>query len=318
MMKCGAIVLALVAVASAASASSGKPSLGEALSELKVPPPWLATVEVDFDTSQPWNKAWDRIEKLLETADPADRRKAIKLAYLYQSSGRAKYGYPAAVYFLAGEYAWALVEHLKLTERNCGAWMKVASCYLHFGEHAHALEALDEAARRLPEPPWRDYQHAQVLEAKGGVYADAGDPARARDAWQRAIQLYEASQVPANLRLLIPRGVERVRSRIELLDRVAFAKGRLRDGTYVGEAFGYSDTVRARVAIRDGRIADVQLEHQEKADLGAEEIIPQRVLAAQSVEVDGVTGATVTSGAIQSAIFKALKQAVGPEEREKR
>jgi hypothetical protein len=45
----------------------------------------------------------------------------VKLAYVYQTSGRARDGMPAATYFLAGETAWALVEHRKLTNKNAVA-----------------------------------------------------------------------------------------------------------------------------------------------------------------------------------------------------
>jgi len=108
-------------------------------------------VPLEVDPSTPWNKAWDRIEELLMTADPVDRRRAVKLAYVYQTNGKARDGQPAATYFLAGEIACALVEHRKLTNKNAVAWMRLASCYRHFGEHSQALAALEEALKHLPE-----------------------------------------------------------------------------------------------------------------------------------------------------------------------
>jgi len=42
--------------------------------------------------------------------------------------------------------------------------------------------------------------------------------------------------------------------------------------------------------VRNARIADVKLDHREKADLGARTILPERIIEKQSVEVDGVTG----------------------------
>jgi len=95
-LSCLAAVGLLLAVSSplaAAPAPAGKPSLEQALAQLQVPPAWLGAVPLDVDpATTPWNKAWDRIEVLLMTADPADRRKAVKLAYVYQSSGRARDG----------------------------------------------------------------------------------------------------------------------------------------------------------------------------------------------------------------------------------
>jgi tetratricopeptide (TPR) repeat protein len=165
-----AAYLCLAAISSIAAAIH--PSLDQALTELKVPPPWLETVPLEVEPGTPWNKAWDRIEELLMTADPVDRRKAVKLAYVYQIQGQARDGLPAATYFLAGEITWALVEHQKLTNKNAVAWMRLASCYRHFGEHDRALVALDEALKQLADPPWRQYQEAQVCEARGDILAD--------------------------------------------------------------------------------------------------------------------------------------------------
>ncbi|MBM4035612.1 MAG: tetratricopeptide repeat protein [Planctomycetes bacterium] len=288
-----------------------RPSLKEALAQLRDPPPWLESVSVDFDTSKPWNKAWDRIEQLLFTADPADRRKAVKLAYVYQKEGKARDGLPAATYFLAGEYAWALVELQKLAKKDSGAWSRSASCYRHFGEHRKALDALAEALKSLPDPPWASFAEAGILAARGDICAELGDAAKARESYQRAIQRYEGSKLPNDSQLLIRRNVERVEARLELLERSALKSARLKDGTCTGTAFGYSDNILARVTIERGRIADIQLEHKERADLGARRILPERIIAKQGLEVDGVTGATVTSQAIETAVFRALRRAAG-------
>jgi uncharacterized protein with FMN-binding domain len=305
------LLLATASVPAAADAPAGKPSLAQALAELKVPPAWLDAVPLDVDPSTPWNKAWDRIEVLLMTADPADRCKAVKLAYVYQTNGKARDGQPAATCFLAGETAWALVEHRKLTNKNAVAWMRLASCYRHFGEHTEALAALDEAIRHLPEPPWRPYQEAQVHEARGDVLTDQGARPAAKAAYQRATRLYEA--IPPNPPLQLPaaRAAARVTTKADLLDRDALKSARLRDGTFTAIVFGYSDNIRATVSVRNARIAAVKLDHREKADLGARTILPERMVREQRVDVDGITGATVTSQAIQSAVFQALKQSAG-------
>ena len=314
-LSCLAALGLLLSVSSplaAAPAPAGKPSLDQALAELKVPPAWLAAVPLDVDpATTPWNKAWDRIEVLLMTADPADRRKAVKLAYVYQSSGGARDGMPAATYFLAGETAWALVEHRKLTNKNAVAWMRLASCYRHFGEHAQALAALDEALKYLPDPPWRSYQEGQVHEARGDVLADQGARDLAKAAYQKATRFYEAVPRQAPVQLAGSRATTRVTSKIDLLDRDLLKSARMRDGTFTAGAFGYSDNIRATVTVRNARITDVKLDHREKADLGARTIIPERMVEKQSVEVDGVTGATVTSQAIKNAVYHALKQSAG-------
>ena len=306
-----ALLVGMASVLSAAPALPGKPSLDRALAELQVPPAWLEAVPLAVDPSAPWNKAWDRIEELLMTADPGDRRKAVKLAYVYQANGKARDGLPAATYFLAGETAWALVEHRKLTNKNAVAWMRLASCYLHFGEHAHALAALDEALQHLPDPPWRRYQEAQVHEARGDVLADQDARPLAKVAYDQATRLYEATPRQPPVQLPAWRGARRVTAKIDLLARDALKSARLRDGIFAATVFGYSDNIQAQVTVRDARIMEVKLDHREKADLGARVILPERIIEKQSVEVDGVTGATVTSQAIKSAVFQALKQSAG-------
>ena len=100
-------------------------------------------------------------------------------------------------------------------------------------------------------------------------------------------------------------------AKADLLGRDALKSARLRDGTFTASVFGYTDSIRATVTVRNARIADVKLDHREKADLGARTILPERIVREQRVDVDGITGATVTSQAIKSAVFQALKQSAG-------
>jgi uncharacterized protein with FMN-binding domain len=53
----------------------------------------------------------------------------------------------------------------------------------------------------------------------------------------------------------------------------------------------------------------MQLKHKEKIELNATKIIPRQIIARQSLKVDAVTGATVTSQAIVDGTFDALKKA---------
>jgi uncharacterized protein with FMN-binding domain len=306
-----ACLLGTALLTSAASPPADRPSLNQAIAELKVPPPWLETVPLDVPPSTPWNKAWDRIEVLLMTADPADRRKAVKLAYVYQSAGKARDGMPAATYFLAGEVAWALVEHKRLTNKNAVVWMRLASCYRHFGEHTEALASLEQALKHLPEPPWRSYQEAQVHEARGDVFADQGARASAKAAYEQAQRLYGGIPPQPPLQLAASRAATRLAAKADSLDRDALKSAPLRDGIFTANVFGYSENIRATVTVKNARIADVMLDHREKADLGARTILPERIVHEQRIDVDGLTGATVTSQAIKSAVFQALKQSAG-------
>lgn len=290
------------------------PTMDEILSNLQVPPPWLDSVDLDFDTTLPWNKAWDRIEVLLGTADPINRQRAVKLAYLYQEEGRARIGYPATVYFLSGEYAWAIREFATLNEKNSATHMRMASCYLHFNQYELALASLEQAEQQITEtPPWDTFRRGQVLEAKGDIYADRGDVDPARENYRSAHSCYQQTALPANQQLVKNRSVVNLQSKLELLDHRELLNAPLADGEFSGSVPGYSNTIRARVTVAQGNIAKIDIEHSEKADLQSTRIIPEQIKAKQNLHVDAISGATVTSQAVRHAVFQALKQAAGIE-----
>lgn len=76
-----------------------------------------------------------------------------------------------------------------------------------------------------------------------------------------------------------------------------------------GEANGYGGPLRVSVTMADGRIKQVRvLEQHETEGVGslAIEALPERMAAANSAEVDGISGATVTSDALREAVRRAL------------
>ena len=74
-----------------------------------------------------------------------------------------------------------------------------------------------------------------------------------------------------------------------------------KDGTYIGEADGFGGTVAVEVT---------SAEKEDSAYLAmAEDIIP-KIIEAQSVEVDTISGATFSSTGIKDATEQALEQAV--------
>ncbi|MBQ0059106.1 MAG: FAD-dependent oxidoreductase [Lachnospiraceae bacterium] len=88
--------------------------------------------------------------------------------------------------------------------------------------------------------------------------------------------------------------------------------GDVADGTYTGEAQGFGGTIVAEVTIAGGAITDIKLTGDaETPALGgvAIEKLPERILAAQSIDVDGISGATVSSNAIFEAVANALASA---------
>lgn len=94
-------------------------------------------------------------------------------------------------------------------------------------------------------------------------------------------------------------------------------KGRYKDGTYTGSvADAYYGNVQVRVTISNGLISDVAF-LQYPNDRGESRQISQvslprlrsEAIAAQSVHVDGVSGATQTSDAFIQSLQDALSQA---------
>ena len=85
------------------------------------------------------------------------------------------------------------------------------------------------------------------------------------------------------------------------------------DGTYVGTGKGMNGKFQVTVTIAGGQVTDIQVgENSETQGIGSNAIeqMPGRIIQAQSVNVDGVAGATVTSDAIKEAVADALSQAL--------
>ena len=84
--------------------------------------------------------------------------------------------------------------------------------------------------------------------------------------------------------------------------------------TYTGEAFGHDkeNPVKVTLTIKDKTITKVEVDASHETNgIGskAAETMPGAIVAANSLEVDGVSGATQTSKAIIEAATAALKQA---------
>lgn len=90
----------------------------------------------------------------------------------------------------------------------------------------------------------------------------------------------------------------------------------LKDGTYMGTGVGYTGNITTQVTISGGRIADIQIASSEDTGSWFEDAkaVVQRILDAQSTNVDTVSGATYSSQGILQAVANALKQAEGTGE----
>ncbi len=81
------------------------------------------------------------------------------------------------------------------------------------------------------------------------------------------------------------------------------------DGTYTGTGTGFKSEVTVEVTVSGGEITEIViLDHDDTPafwDMAEEETI-NRIIEAQSVEVDAVSGATASSVGIMEAVFDAL------------
>jgi len=82
------------------------------------------------------------------------------------------------------------------------------------------------------------------------------------------------------------------------------------DGVYYGSARGYVGPIKVGMKVKGGRFLIVKVvKHRENRARTSIKDIPARMVAHQSVEVDVVTRATVTSKAIMRAVGQALQKA---------
>lgn len=91
------------------------------------------------------------------------------------------------------------------------------------------------------------------------------------------------------------------------------AKGIYTPGTYTATATGMG-TVTVTATFDDNNITDVVLDVSgETAGIGqaAGDSLKQQILDAQSADIDGVSGATITSTAVKTAMTDCLTQAKG-------
>lgn len=82
------------------------------------------------------------------------------------------------------------------------------------------------------------------------------------------------------------------------------------DGTYVGRHSVFPVSVQVKVTVLDHRITGIELVKHQNGQGSAAEVIPEQVIAAQSLRVDVVTGATASSKVILKAIDNALQSSL--------
>jgi len=89
--------------------------------------------------------------------------------------------------------------------------------------------------------------------------------------------------------------------------RALFKNAKLKDGRYRGTAPSFWGPLHVVVTVAQGKIASIAVEHGDDRPAAAPKAVADRIIARQMVPVDAVTGATVTSLAVELATLDALK-----------
>ena len=85
-------------------------------------------------------------------------------------------------------------------------------------------------------------------------------------------------------------------------------------GEYTGKGEGFGGSVKTTITVSEYAITDVSIDAEtETEEIGqaAALLMVDQILEAQSAEIDGVTGASLTSDAVLKGVEKALKEAKG-------
>lgn len=287
------------------------------LASFEIPPAWLATVQPKWDTSKPWKEARKEIRRLLGEGDDASRREGIRLTWDYLQKDDIGDGHEYGMYlFLGGEPLWAVHvyrEWLARTDHSYPPYFGVkalASLYTDYGLFDEAEVVLQKGMKfRSPDPKWNEVRAAELHDAFGDLYAAWGKTDLAKSNYQEAVRLFPLGKPPYGKHLL-PRKAKKVQSKLDLLSKASLDDASLRDGTYRETTLGYSGDIQLAVDIKGSRIAGVRVvKHQEKIDQNACVVIPQRIASQQSLQVDGISGATVTKDAIVDGTLRALQKA---------
>ena len=98
---------------------------------------------------------------------------------------------------------------------------------------------------------------------------------------------------------------------------IAQASGKVSDtvstfkpGTYTATVTGHNGAITVTMTVTEDKITDIKTESIESPGIGitAIELLTGKIIANQSIAVDAISGATVTSGAFMAAVRECLKQ----------
>jgi len=85
----------------------------------------------------------------------------------------------------------------------------------------------------------------------------------------------------------------------------------VKDGTYEGAFKAILVTADTKVTVEESRITDIKLLKHDHGPKHSGEAVVGQILEAQSLDVDGVSGATGSAIAIRKSVEQALKKGLG-------
>ncbi|MDO9535906.1 MAG: FMN-binding protein [Bacillota bacterium] len=94
------------------------------------------------------------------------------------------------------------------------------------------------------------------------------------------------------------------------VEKAEIDMSKVADGTYTGTATGFKPDLTVEVTVSGGKITNIEIvSHGETAGISDKAFneMPGQIIDAQNLEVDTVSGATMTSQGIINAVFNALK-----------
>ena len=311
----------------------------------KSPPDWLATTKMNhpktLDLDWPlkaegkWNEAKNVGQYIWGRVNPNESRWKPGVKLLYEVIDRHQ-GKPSLLkrdsealgvkYFtLFQDYpraAYWLQKARVTTAQPSGVYL--AECYWQMGNKQMAMKSLAgstihfDAIKLLGEMDELDRALAianayDKTPVHNEANLNAGDALRGAGRLDEAINYYQ--RVLDRNRARNPEYLKRYKGRaagaieaIKVFDKADVSK--VAAGTYKASSEGYNGQLEVEVKIAGSKITDVRVtKHREKQFYAALADTPRQIIQTQGFQnIDGTSGATITSQAIVNATAKAMAQ----------
>ena len=190
------------------------------------------------------------------------------------------------------------------------------------GLSAAAMSALVATAVGCGEPQQKTYTPAEepaaTVEAPATTEAETTETEAAEPEATEADKAEETTEPEKAEEAAPAEETTETEAEAEKTDEAPASDAAYTDGEYTAEGKGIGGTVPVTVTVKDGKVSEVTVgDNSETQGIGSKAIeqLPEAIVAANGTEgVDAVSGATVTSKAIFTAVDEALAQAQGGAE----